>query len=172
MPAASLWTFADKQQLFVRFEPKIYIKGLILVPVPLVLEVVFGISLWNLQSVYRQALDKEARGKEIIYHANEMWLWCTDAVTSKFEVRVIPEAGRSYGDEVAHVEQEYKVLFQLVKDNPQQLILLRHVKEQVDAFLAMADEFEKSGNDVGRSRIAVLVGKVSAFSSCRSGSTC
>jgi signal transduction histidine kinase len=147
----------------VRFEPKIYIKGLILVAVPLVLEVVFGISLWNLQSVYRQALDKEARAKEIIYHANEMWLWCTDAVTSKFEVRVIPEAARSYGDEVAHIEREYKVLSQLVKDNPQQIILLRHVKEQVDALLAVADEFEKSGNDVGRSRIAVLVGKVSAF---------
>ncbi|HEY9869561.1 MAG TPA: ATP-binding protein [Candidatus Obscuribacterales bacterium] len=147
----------------MRFEPKIYIKGLILVAVPLVLEVVFGIALWNLQSVYRQALDKEAHAKEIIYHANEMWLWCTDAVTSKFEVHVVPEATKSYGHELSALNYEYGVLSELVKDDPEQFKRLTKIKRQVDSLLAVADEFEKAGGDLGRSRIAVLVGKVSAF---------
>lgn len=67
------------------FQSTIFSKGLVLVAVPLIFELSFGLTMFFLQSYYRQVIAQESRAKAIVYYCNEMWLNTTGILVEKIE---------------------------------------------------------------------------------------
>ena len=152
----------------MRFEPKLYVKGLILVAVPLLFEVVFGITLLNLQGVYEQALEEEARSKELIYYANEMWLCSTDAVTSVFEMRMLrPDAAKDVKGDVRRLNKAYAALSELVKDDRKRKSRVDGIMSGMNDLMDISKKFGEARPQAGTSQISLLVGSFANFKRLR-----
>lgn len=148
------------------FRPTIYVKGLILISIPLLFELTFGATMFGLQHYYREVIAQETKAKAVIYHANEMWLNTTDAIVEKIESNIFRNVQHSQHEEERNLENEYLALKELVKDEPDRLKLLNEVKRISDMLLVTGGQFERTDSSEGMdfsSKIAVLRGRFSSF---------
>lgn len=112
-----------------RLGPKtIYAKGLILICVPLLVELAFGVSMFALQRYYGEKLTKERAAVEIIFHANEMWINCTELMFMKGYVNFFGGADLPIEQRLNRISEEYVLLKKLVAGDAVQRANLERVR--------------------------------------------
>jgi signal transduction histidine kinase len=92
----------------------IYAKGLILITIPLLLELAFGLTMFSLQHYYQDKLQRERIASEIIFHANEMWINCSEVMLLQAAYTFLGGPKPPVEDRIARLEDEYSLLRKLV----------------------------------------------------------
>ncbi len=150
-----------------RFTPSIFTKGLILIAIPLLFELTFGITMFCLQSYYREVIAQESKAKAIIYHANEMWLNATDAVVEKLENNIFADVHNEQLTEEKEMQQEFEILRTLVADDRERTRQLKKLKRVCDMLIKTGGEFDRASAPPSAQEmqggIASLTGKYSSF---------
>jgi signal transduction histidine kinase len=125
-----------------RMVPKtIYAKGLILICVPLLVELAFGVSMFVLQRYYAEKLAKERAAVEIIFHANEMWINCTELGFMKGYVNFFGGADLPIEQRLNRISEEYVLLKKLVAGDPVQRANLERVRAFTHQAVELTDRF-------------------------------
>lgn len=148
------------------FKSTLLTKGLILVSIPLLFELTFGITMFCLQSYYRQIIAQESKAKAIIYHANEMWLNTTDACVERIENSIFGTV-HNQREEEQNIKKEYEALRVLVADEPIRLRYLKKLQIISIKLLNTGQEFQNTEQNQNQmledGGMASLTGKVSSF---------
>lgn len=98
----------------------IYSKGLLLIAVPLLVEVVFGITMFSLQRYYEAKLNKERAAVEIIFHTNDMWVECSEILFLNGYFSVFGGPSPNLEERMARMMSAYRRAKELVADDPGQ----------------------------------------------------
>src|SRR4030095_13911651 len=98
----------------------IYAKGLILISVPLLLEWAFGITMFNLQHYYSEKINQERTDSEIIFHANEMWTNCGEAMMLNAYFDLFGGPAPVIEERMSRLNSEYSLLKIFLADEPAQ----------------------------------------------------
>src|SRR4030095_12945105 len=102
------------------FQPRILHKGLILLFVPLLFEVLVAASLIYLQHYYGESVKAEAHRKQIVFHINEFWYHNINMTTSNI-AKMLFEGFHVDWSTADKVGLEYKILTTLLSQDPKQL---------------------------------------------------
>src|SRR5262249_28150835 len=103
-------------------------------------------------------------------HANEMWLCCTDAVTSVFEVRMAaPQAVQDLESDVARLDKAYATLSDLVKDDPDKQWHVDRIMAGTRDLIELSKKFGQAKSQPGASQMSLLVGSAENFHKLRWG---
>lgn len=148
-------------------KPKLTIfnKGLLLVSIPLLFELLFAATLIFLQHEYQRQLDAQVRSNQIIAHANEMWLCAVDALSSKFGGFVLPGTHDRYKRMLPEMREEADILMSLLDGDPEQLRKVEDIKFLSEAVFNSVDAFEPMtfGAHAGLGDFSALRGNVRSF---------
>lgn len=150
------------------FRATIFSKGLILVIIPLLFELTFGLTMYGLQSYYRQVIAQESKAKAIIYHCNEMWLNTSDAIVEKIENQIFARAKNSTLEEETNIQNEYQELKTLIGSDHERMRQLKKVKRVAEMLIHTGGEFEggtqvQSTDESAGGGFAALKGSFSSF---------
>ena len=103
-------------------------KGLILLCVPLLFEIVIAAALLYLQQYYGDAVKAEAHRKQLIFHANEFWQNSMQMTTARISGTFLSGYGHDLQPAQRAMEQ-YKILWNLTSADSQQHQLLQRVMD-------------------------------------------
>ncbi len=143
----------------MRLNPKtIYAKGLILISVPLLVELAFGITMFALQRYYDAKLNQERAAVEIIFHANEMWINCTQLMYMKGYYSFFGGATPSLEDRKARLITNHNVVKNLVAHDPEQTKNLENVWAYTNQSMVLGNQLRPvvSKNLSGREKMAAM----------------
>jgi signal transduction histidine kinase len=143
----------------------IYAKGFVLISVPLLVELLFGVTMLSMQYYDDAKLNRERTALEIVYHANEMWINCAEAMMLMGYARLFGGSESPVKDRVARLNHECALLTKLVAHNPQQMRGLENIRKSTDRVLQLIQHFrpllpaEQSPSE----KIAVLTSDIDTF---------
>jgi len=100
--------------------PRLLHKGLILLFVPLVFEIVVAAFLIYLQHYYGEAVKAEITRKQIVYHINEFWYYNDDITTTSLGTAMFGHREVNWASG-GNASLQYKILAGLLADDPEQL---------------------------------------------------
>ncbi len=151
------------------FKLKISHKGIILVSVPLIFELVFVLVLTSLLHQAEAELKREAHSKAIISHANDLMRGILDASTAAgaYNLTRAPMFGARYEMAVGNVASQFCELDVLVRDNPDQLSNLRRIKITADNMIVFLTKL-KRGSEDETPTLAALLGRPRDFGTVKS----
>ena len=150
----------------MQIKPKtIYAKGLILIAIPLCVELVFGITMFTLQRYYQSKLDRERNATEIIFHANELWVNCTQLMYVKGYFCFFGGPRPPLEEKMAHLMEGYRLLKKLVADDRTQTANLDRMWLLTNQSLAVGKELVPlaSGHSAS-AKMAALASNIRAMS--------
>lgn len=107
-------------------QTRIVHKGLILLSVPLMFEVVAATTLVYLQDSYSQAVKAEALRTEVLYRIKQLWRWNITLTTNSLGASLMKSTIPSRLNE-ALFSRQYKGLAGLLASDPQQMRLLEEI---------------------------------------------
>ncbi len=113
----------------------IYAKGLILICVPLLVEVAFGVSMFPLQHYYQEKQEKERAAMEIMVHANEMWINCTEIILMNGYFNLFGGPKPALEERTKRIKEEYGLLKDLVAKDSEQRQNLERVQLRMNQAL-------------------------------------
>ncbi|HEY9868369.1 MAG TPA: HAMP domain-containing sensor histidine kinase [Candidatus Obscuribacterales bacterium] len=134
-------------------QPRIFHRGLILLAVPLLFEVLVAAALIYLQHYLGEAVEAEAHRKRVIFHTNELWCHNMQVTTThlcssflrNYELNPLP---------AQRLAREYAILTDLVRDEPRQLEQLENIMRLSDRCKALCGKlrpaFSESGGRLGQ----------------------
>ncbi len=130
----------------MRINLKLSQMGLILVSVPFFFEILFVGILTGLLHQAEDEIRREQHSKDIVAHANILTRSIIDAGTAvgAYGYTRSPMFKKTYETAFRKVSVEVDQLDALVRDNPQQLAKLRHIKTSVDRTLNLIASARKS----------------------------
>src|SRR5215813_13951755 len=117
----------------------IFAKGLILISVPLLVELAFGTGMFALQKFYDHKLNKERTALETIFHANEMFINCTEVLLLKGYYCLYGGERPPVEEKMARIDDVYSLLKKVVSDNPEQTANLERIRGNTVKAIEMAD---------------------------------
>ncbi len=122
----------------MRFHLKISHKGLILVSVPLLLELIFVGLLSSLLQQAEGEIEREAHSKDVIEHANILMQDIVDASTAAAAYSFLKSRAFAARQEsaISAVKDEFGELDKLVANDPEQLSNLGRFREAADGVIA------------------------------------
>ena len=140
-----------------RAEPKLYVKGIVLVVVPLLFGLLITLSVLVLQQHYEKQVQSESRAQEIIFHANNLYTQCIETLEERIASRVFSNdaeywRARDKGD--IDIAQEYSRLKTLIGSGPE----MNHLKEIylcTRAVLLVSGTFE-SNSEEGLQKVQIF----------------
>ncbi|HEY9871549.1 MAG TPA: HAMP domain-containing sensor histidine kinase [Candidatus Obscuribacterales bacterium] len=144
----------------MRFAPKtIYAKGLILICVPLLVEFACGMSVFSLQRYYEEKLAKERVAVEIIFHANEMWIDCTEIMFLKGYFNLFGGPELAFAERMTRIKDEYALLKKLVANDASQTKSLELIHFYTQQALELSNKLEPvvSAQRPGSSKMKALL---------------
>ncbi|HEY9869747.1 MAG TPA: HAMP domain-containing sensor histidine kinase [Candidatus Obscuribacterales bacterium] len=143
----------------------IYAKGFVLISVPLLVELLFGVTMLSLQYYDDAKLNRERTALEIVYHANEMWINCAEAMMLMGYARLFGGSESPVHSRVAHLNHEYTLLTRLVAHNPQQIRELKNIRQSTNRVLQLIQRFRPllSAERSTSEKIAVLTADIDTF---------
>jgi len=109
------------------FQPRILHKGLILLFVPLVFEVLVAASLIYLQHYYGESVKAEVLRKQIVFHINEFWYHNINMTTSSL-AKMLFEGFQVDWTTSDKAGKEYNTLSTLLANDPRQSKNLTDIK--------------------------------------------
>ncbi|HEY9868605.1 MAG TPA: HAMP domain-containing sensor histidine kinase, partial [Candidatus Obscuribacterales bacterium] len=95
----------------------IYSKGLLLIAVPLLAEIAFGVTLVWLQHRFDSAIESERAAQSIIFHTNEMWLKCSEMMLKLAYFNIFGGSKPENAEAVSQMNREYEFLKKSVADD-------------------------------------------------------
>ena len=134
--------------------PRIFHKGLILLAVPLLFELVVAASLVYLQQYYGEAVKAEAHRKRILYHTNQLWFFSTQLTTTTLAATFVGHHSNLYPNGRAY--QQYNVLKGLIASQPEQLIALDNIMLSHDNALNACQNMKPLESDSGGTLAQIL----------------
>ncbi len=145
---------------------RIFHKGMLLVSVPLIFELMFIAILITLQHSLEMQLQREAHSKAVIYHANQLFIDLVTAVTERLGATVPGLRIHNRRDIIENqresVAGEVRTLRVLVRDNPGQEAALERI-------CAVTDEMRESLEELsaqpagGGGGFGALMGSLTVF---------
>ncbi len=142
----------------------IFAKGLILISLPLLVELAFGITMFTLQRYYDNKLNAERTAMEIIFNSNEMFITCTEVLLMKGYYVLYGGNKPPVEEKLARIDDIYKHLQKAVGDNAAQVANLARIHEKTYAALEMTDQLRPlMGSQGGAQKKAVLMANVETF---------
>jgi len=148
------------------FMPKtIYAKGLILISIPLLVQLAFGVAMFTLQGYYEQRIREERRASEIVFHANEMWINCAEVLLLRAYATLFAGGAPPATEKIARLNDEYSLLQRLVADDPGQRRNLQVIREETYKALELTDRFKPvmSKDQSGSAKLGVLQSNLETF---------
>src|SRR4030095_2361834 len=100
-------------------QPRIFHKGLILLFVPLLFELIVAITLISLQHYYGEAVKAEALRKQIVFHINQFWYYKMNVMASSLVIFLDKGLSPDWGT-ADSAFAEYTLLSNQLKQDPQQ----------------------------------------------------
>lgn len=146
------------------FRPTIFSKGLILIAIPLLFELTFGLTMFGLQKYYREVIAQETKAKAIIYHANELWLNTVDACVEKIENSLFGVVHDQLQEE-ENIQKECEILKTLVENDTARMRQLKKLKRICEMLVKTGGSFEKQTppSEAEMGGMAALRGRFSSF---------
>jgi signal transduction histidine kinase len=132
---------------------------LILICVPLLVEFACGMSVFSLQRYYEGRLAKERVAVEIMFHANEMWIDCTEVMFLKGYFNLFGGPELPVEERIARIKDEYSLLQQLVADDEAQKRNLANIRSYTHQALELSNRLTPvvSPNRSGSSKMTALL---------------
>src|SRR4030095_4823303 len=100
--------------------PHLLHRGLILLFVPLLFEIVIAAFLVYLQHYYGEAVKSEAIRKQIVYHINEFWYYSDDITTTNLGKAFFGDVEPNW-ESSDDVTEQYKTLSRLLAEDHETL---------------------------------------------------
>jgi len=120
----------------------IYAKGLLLISIPLVLELAFGLSLFCLQHYYQDKLKRERVASEIIFHANEIWINCSEIMLLEAAYSFLGAPKQPIVDRTNLLHAEYEMLAKLVADDAMQTQNVENIRAYTYQAIALTNRLK------------------------------
>ncbi|HEY9868130.1 MAG TPA: HAMP domain-containing sensor histidine kinase [Candidatus Obscuribacterales bacterium] len=141
----------------------IYAKGLVLISVPLVVELVFAVTLFNVQRYYDEKLNKERSALEIIFHANEMWINCTEVMLLKGYYTLFGGPKPDTESRESRLLKEYRILRDFLVNNQRQAANLEMIRNGTYQALDMAKQLVPLEGLPAAGKMAALKANLKTF---------
>ena len=149
--------------------PNIFAKGLILVSVPLAFEFAFLFTYFQVQQNYDAVLEKEALSREIIFHANEINIALTNAISQKMGDALFGIPDQSSAELLNHMEVERVELQKLIVDRPHSQELLSKLRTATVYTVDLMNQFEKPAAGAGFNELMSLEKNMLKFKEVEEG---
>src|SRR4029453_2959990 len=126
-----------------RIQPRIFHKGLILLTVPLVFELMVATTLIYLQHYYGEAVKAEARRNQIVNYINEIWYYNMNMTTNLLTNALIKGSDHHhFWEKSQQVAKQYDALSILLTEDPQQLKRLARIMACPNHLRILCDELK------------------------------
>ncbi len=126
-----------------RSSASILAKGLILIAVPLIFELVFLLAFFQFQQHYNKVLEQESNARELVYHTNEMYLCLVEALSLKVGNTLFAFPDKRSDTILKQMNREYSIAEHLAAGRREVQPLLRDIKTGIANSVQLISQFKK-----------------------------